>query len=40
MTKKSSDAYKSISEVAELLNLINQKTGNLSSVPPPLQIPG
>ena len=31
MTKKSSDAYKSISEVAELLNLINQKTGNLST---------
>ncbi len=31
MTKKSNDAYKSISEVAELLNLINQKTGNLST---------
>ena len=31
MTKKSSDAYKSISEVAELLSLFNQKTGNLST---------
>ena len=31
MTKKFNDAYKSISEVAELLNLINQKTGNLST---------
>tara|TARA_B100000029_G_scaffold155211_1_gene150549 strand:+ start:1454 stop:1822 length:369 start_codon:yes stop_codon:yes gene_type:complete len=31
MTKKSRATYKSISEVAELLNLINQKTGNLST---------
>ena len=31
MIKKFEDAYKSISEVAELLNLINQKTGNLST---------
>ena len=31
MIKKLEDAYKSISEVAELLNLINQKTGNLST---------
>ncbi len=31
MNKKYDDAYKSISEVAELLNLINQKTGNLST---------
>tara|TARA_Y100000590_G_C15636480_1_gene983186 strand:- start:161 stop:529 length:369 start_codon:yes stop_codon:yes gene_type:complete len=31
MTKKSNSTYKSISEVAELLNLINEKTGNLST---------
>ena len=31
MAKKSNVTYKSISEVAELLNLINQKTGNLST---------
>ena len=28
---KTSEAYKSISEVAELLSLFNQKTGNLST---------
>jgi len=31
MNKKSEDSYKSISEVAEILNLINTKTGNLST---------
>ena len=31
MAKKSNVTYKSISEVAELLNLINQKTGSLST---------
>ncbi len=31
MIKKNSNAYKSISEVAEILNLINKKTGNLST---------
>ena len=31
MTKKYSDAYKSISEVAKLLNLINRKTGKLNT---------
>ena len=31
MTKKSNSTYKSISEVAELLNLINEKNGNLST---------
>jgi len=31
MIKKSNEAYKSIGEVAELLNLINSKTGNLST---------
>ena len=31
MTKKSNSTYKTISEVAELLNLINEKTGNLST---------
>ena len=31
MTKKSNSTYKTISEVAELLNLINEKTGTLST---------
>ena len=31
MIKKNSNAYKSISEVAKILNLINKKTGNLST---------
>ena len=31
MPKKSNSTYKSISEVAELLNLINEKNGNLST---------
>ena len=31
MIEKDSNAYKSIGEVAELLNLINPKTGNLST---------
>ena len=31
MTKKSNSTYKSISEVAELLNLINEKNGNVST---------
>ena len=31
MTKKSNSTYKSISEVAQLLNLINEKNGNLST---------
>ena len=31
MTNKNNEAYKSISEVAEILNLINPKTGNLST---------
>tara|TARA_B100001250_G_scaffold408194_1_gene430161 strand:- start:15 stop:383 length:369 start_codon:yes stop_codon:yes gene_type:complete len=31
MTKKLNATYKSISEVAELLNLVNQKTGKLST---------
>tara|TARA_Y100000590_G_scaffold291184_1_gene327915 strand:- start:2428 stop:2796 length:369 start_codon:yes stop_codon:yes gene_type:complete len=31
MISKKNDAYKSIGEVAELLNLINPKTGNLST---------
>ena len=30
MTKKTLDAYKTISEVAELLNLVNSKNGSLS----------
>ncbi len=31
MTNKSQDAYKTIGEVAEILNLFNTKTGNLST---------
>jgi len=31
MTNKSQDAYKTIGEVAEILNLFNSKTGNLST---------
>ena len=31
MTKKNYEAYKSISEVAKILNLINSKNGNLST---------
>ena len=31
MINKSNDAYKNISEVAELLNLVNQKTGKIST---------
>ena len=31
MTNKEHDAYKTISEVAELLNLINAKTGKIST---------
>ena len=31
MIKKKDNAYKSISEVAESLNLVNKKTGNLST---------
>ena len=31
MTNKSQDAYKTIGEVAEMLNLFNPKTGNLST---------
>ena len=31
MTKKTLDAYKTISEVAEILNLINSKNGSLST---------
>ena len=31
MSKKFEDSYKTISEVAEILNLINEKTGNLST---------
>ena len=31
MIKKDNDAYKTISEVAEILNLINQKNGSLST---------
>ena len=31
MTNKSQDAYKTIGEVAEILNLFNPKTGNLST---------
>ena len=31
MTKKTSDAYKTISEVAEILNLVNSKNGSLST---------
>ena len=31
MTKKTLDAYKTISEVAELLNLVNSKNGSLST---------
>jgi DNA-binding transcriptional MerR regulator len=31
MTNKSQDAYKTIGEVAEILNLFNRKTGNLST---------
>ena len=30
MTSKDDDAYKSISEVAEMLNLVNPKTGRIS----------
>ena len=31
MTKKTFDAYKTISEVAEILNLVNSKNGSLST---------
>ena len=31
MTKKTLDAYKTISEVAEILNLVNSKNGSLST---------
>ena len=31
MIDKNDDAYKNISEVAELLNLVNQKTGKIST---------
>ena len=31
MTEKQDNAYKSISEVAKLLNLVNQKTGKLNT---------
>tara|TARA_B100001540_G_scaffold305614_1_gene316764 strand:- start:186 stop:554 length:369 start_codon:yes stop_codon:yes gene_type:complete len=31
MINKNDDAYKNISEVAELLNLVNQKTGKIST---------
>ena len=31
MNKKKNDAYKTISEVAELLNLVSQKTGKIST---------
>ena len=31
MTNKDDDAYKSISEVAEMLNLVNPKTGSLTT---------
>ena len=31
MTSKDDDAYKSISEVAEILNLVNPKTGSLTT---------
>ena len=31
MTSKDDDAYKSISEVAEMLNLVNPKTGSLTT---------
>ena len=31
MKNKSEDSYKSISEVAEMLNLVNTKNGNLST---------
>lgn len=31
MTSKDNDAYKSISEVAEILNLVNPKTGSLTT---------
>ena len=31
MTNKDDDAYKSISEVAEMLNLVNSKTGSLTT---------
>ena len=31
MTKKNLDAYKTISEVAEILNLVNSKNGSLST---------
>ena len=31
MVEKNNNAYKSIGEVAELLNLVNSKTGNLST---------
>tara|TARA_B100001996_G_C18168385_1_gene403435 strand:- start:25 stop:405 length:381 start_codon:yes stop_codon:yes gene_type:complete len=31
MTEKQENAYKSISEVAKLLNLVNQKTGKLNT---------
>ena len=31
MTKKQENAYKSISEVAKLLNLVNKKTGKLNT---------
>ena len=31
MTSKEDDAYKSISEVAEMLNLVNSKTGSLTT---------
>ena len=31
MTEKNNEAYKTISEVAELLNLVSQKTGKIST---------
>ena len=31
MTEKSDNAYKSIGEVAKILNLINKKTGKLNT---------
>ena len=31
MTKKTFDAYKTIGEVAEILNLVNSKNGSLST---------
>ena len=34
MTKKTFDAYKTIGEVAEILNLVNSKNGSLSTHTP------